>query len=806
MTFSNTSKADLHLRTKYSRRAADWLLRKLNFPASYTDPQFALDKLRDAGMQFFTFTDENTIEGCLEIAHEPGAFLSEEVVAAFPEDGCRIHLLVWGITESQHREIQQARENIYDLQAYLAEQKLAHAVGHPLHSIDEKLTTLHFQKLILLFQHFEGINGRYNSLLSEAVSQTLSALTPESIERAVAATGLEAIHEKPWIKTLIGGSDDNGGVFPGRAWTETSKANSVEEFLKKIRDGKCEAKGKGGTPILMAHGTYSTVFDFAKAHLSKKPNDPGVVLLEKIFTRFLEGQNPTEFSLGEKIGFFIQGVTSGKILDLAKPNQKSLWKELAVYFTRPEVQRELAEATKDVKEPEQRAFLMANIIANQLGYRFFTQFISLIHSGKFLESIQMITPLIPIIALLGPYYHAFKLPSREFLRKICQEVSGSLPECLSEDRRAWLTDTLEDINGVSTTIRRMTAAGVEAGNKIEVLTSRSEITIKDVPIKNFPPIGEFALPEYELQRLSFPPVLEVLKYIEENCISELIISTPGPIGLTGVLAAKLLGLKSASIYHTDFPQYVGILTDDSFMQTLTWTFMHWFYSQQELIYVNSEDYRKSWMQRGIPENKLRILPRGLETDLFHPKRSDKEFWKSYGLQEGETAVLYVGRISKEKNLDILVAASREIERSETPIRFLFVGDGPYLPEMKKLLPTGIFTGYLKGENLAKAYASADIFVFPSTTDTFGNVILEAQASATPCIVTDMGGPRDLVENNQDGIIVRALDVRALASAILRLACDETLRSNMGIAARKRVENRDWASAFEQFWSGLASGG
>lgn len=800
MIFSNTSRADLHLHTKYSRRAADWLLRKLNFPASYTDPQFALDKLREAGMDFFTFTDENTIEGCLEVAHEPGVFISEEVVTAFPEDGCRIHILVWGITEQQHQEIQQVRESIYDLQSYLAEQKLAHAVAHPLHSIDEKLTPLHFQKLILLFQHFEGINGRFNSLLSEAACQTLAALTPESIDRAISVTGLSPTHEKPWVKILTGGSDDNGGIFPGRAWTETKRTNSASDFLDKIRSGNCKAKGEGGTPLLMAHGTYSTVFDFAKAHLSKKSNDPGFVLLEKIFTRFLEGQNPTEFSFGEKVGLFVQGVTSGKILDWAKSDQKSLWKELALYFNRAEVQRELAQATKGVKEPERRAFLMANIIANQLGYRFFTQFITLIHSGKFLESLQMITALVPVVALLGPYYHAFRLPSCELLQKICKEVSGSLPECLSEDRRAWLTDTLEDINGVSTTIRRMTAAGVKAGYNIEVLTSRSEITVNDIPVKNFPPIGEFELPEYELQRLSFPPVLEMLEYIEKNRISELIISTPGPVGLTALLASKLLGVKSSSIYHTDFPQYVGILTDDSFMQTLTWNFMHWFYSHQDIIYVNSEDYRKSWMQRGISEKKLRILPRGLETELFHPDRKDKSFWKNYGLLPNETAVLYVGRISKEKNLDILVAASRESERSNIPIRFIFVGDGPYLKDMKKLLPTGIFTGYLKGEQLAAAYASSDIFAFPSTTDTFGNVILEAQASAIPCIVTDMGGPRDLIRNDEDGIIVRALDVRALSEAILKLASDNALREKMGNAARKRVENRDWSLAFKQFWT------
>ena len=107
-------------------------------------------------------------------------------------------------------------------------------------------------------------------------------------------------------------------------------------------------------------------------------------------------------------------------------------------------------------------------------------------------------------------------------------------------------------------------------------------------------------------------------------------------------------------------------------------------------------------------------------------------------------MLFVGRISKEKNLDTLVASTRKLADWKLAVRPLFVGDGPYLSEMKRLLPDALFTGYLRGEELADAYASADFFVFPSTTDTFGNVVLEAQASGLPVIVSDVGGPRDLV--------------------------------------------------------------
>jgi glycosyltransferase involved in cell wall biosynthesis len=228
--------------------------------------------------------------------------------------------------------------------------------------------------------------------------------------------------------------------------------------------------------------------------------------------------------------------------------------------------------------------------------------------------------------------------------------------------------------------------------------------------------------------------------------------------------------------------------------------MHWFYSQLDTVYVNSADYRKCWIERGIPAERLHILPRGLDTKLFEPAKRDRSFWTARGLREGETGMLFVGRVSKEKNLDLLVAATRRLAEQGTPLRPLIVGDGPYMAEMKRLLGDAIFTGYLGGEDLARAYASADFFAFPSTTDTFGNVILEAQACGIPVIVSDIGGPRDLVEHGIDGFITKANDAEDLAKAIRALADDPVLRARLGAAARKRVENRDWTEAASAFWN------
>ncbi|MEI8292542.1 MAG: glycosyltransferase [bacterium] len=796
----STTRADLHIHSRHSTRAADWVLRRLDFPASASDPFDLYRKLRAAGMRFVTLTDQNMIDGCLEIAHLPDVIIGEEVSTIFPEDDCRIHVLVWGINESQHREIQEARESVYDLQKYLFAEGIAHAVAHPFHNLNGKLTALHLQKLVLLFRHFESINGRYCNLLSETAGTVLGALTPRQIEIFNARTGISPTHPEPWIKVFTGGSDDQGGTNPAGAFTETPPCSDTAGFLEHLRAGRCHAAGHSGTPLATAHGTYSTAIEYAKARLPLKPGEPSSVLLEKITSRFMEGRDPTEFSLMDKFGFVTQGILTGKIFEIAKSGNMSLWKQLSESLNQPGLKAAMARETAGVAEAERRSFLMANLIANKIGYRLVTEFIQQISQGKFLESIQTIIPLAPVMALLSPYIHAFRLPKREWLRQTALPLSGEVPPFLKNKKRAWFTDTLEDVNGVATTIRKMTAAGVAAGHDVTIMTCRSEIADHGVPLKNFEPIGEFELPEYELQRLSFPPVLQIFDYLQQGGFSELIISTPGPIGLCALAASKMLGLRAVGIYHTDFPQYVRILTDDSFMETLTWNYMHWFYNQLDVLYVNSEDYRKCWIERGIPRERLRILPRGLDTRLFHPSKRDRGFWQSRGLRDGEAAMLFVGRVSKEKNLDLLVAATRRLAESRTPVRPIIVGDGPYMGEMRRLLSDAIFTGYLGGEDLALAYASADFFVFPSTTDTFGNVILEAQASGIPVIVSDVGGPRDLVSHGVDGYITKAHDAVALADAISLLASDSPLRKSLGEAGRSRVESRDWTEAFNRFWN------
>jgi glycosyltransferase involved in cell wall biosynthesis len=292
----------------------------------------------------------------------------------------------------------------------------------------------------------------------------------------------------------------------------------------------------------------------------------------------------------------------------------------------------------------------------------------------------------------------------------------------------------------------------------------------------------------------------MLDYVQREKFTEIIISTPGPVGLTALMAAKMLNLQTSGIYHTDFPQYIRILTEDGFLESMAWRYMHWFYGQLDTVFVNSEEYRQSWIKRGFDPAKLKILPRGLDTELFNPARREPGFFERFGAYNGEVRLLYVGRISREKDLDLLAAAYRRLRDEGLAVQLFVVGHGPYSEAFAKSLPEAIFTGYLSGAELATAYASADIFVFPSTTDTFGNVILEAQACGVPVVVSDSGGPKELVEDQTNGLITKSHDVEDFACAIRELVTNPPLRARMGKSARTSVIDRSWPSAFAKFWA------
>jgi glycosyltransferase involved in cell wall biosynthesis len=236
------------------------------------------------------------------------------------------------------------------------------------------------------------------------------------------------------------------------------------------------------------------------------------------------------------------------------------------------------------------------------------------------------------------------------------------------------------------------------------------------------------------------------------------------------------------------------------MEELTWKFVIWYYDQMDIIYAPSESTRRELIERGIRASKITLYPRGVDVRRFSPKARNGFFAQRFGVTS-EVTLLYVGRVSKEKNMDVLAEAYDRIYERHPGVHLVIVGDGPYLEEMRARLCRHpcTFTGALAGDDLVRAYASADLFVFPSTTDTFGNVILEAQACGLPVVVTDQGGPRENMQPGQTGLVVSGNDPTALADALEHLIEHPQDRIAMGREARRTMEARSFEAAFLQTW-------
>ncbi|MBS3733148.1 MAG: glycosyltransferase family 1 protein, partial [Desulfobacterales bacterium] len=422
--------------------------------------------------------------------------------------------------------------------------------------------------------------------------------------------------------------------------------------------------------------------------------------------------------------------------------------------------------------------------------------------ARLLNIFQTIGSAGSVYTLLAPYFMAYRLFSRDrrFAENCHTHITGRTPQRKTETCRvALFTDTYSETNGVALTLRMQLAAARKNGKELSIFTCYPD-TPEGGPV-NFRPVGFYKLPEYPEVKLYYPPFLKILDYCFRNRPNQIQASTPGPMGLCALAVARTLDIPVYGTYHTAFPQYAAELTGDNDIGQVMWKAMAWFYNQMNLVYVPSAATGKELVERGVDEAKIRVYPRGVDTERFHPERRNGIWSSGYGLSGNSMKLLYVGRLSREKNLDVLARAFRQLSEAGRDMDLIVVGDGPYKQEMAAMLKgtRTLFTGVLTGRRLAEAYASSDLFVFPSTTDTFGNVVLEAQASGLPVIVTDRGGPRENLIAGKTGCIVPSLDAAAIAREISRLSEDPAGLSRMKKAARRYMRSRSFEENFLRSW-------
>jgi glycosyltransferase involved in cell wall biosynthesis len=298
------------------------------------------------------------------------------------------------------------------------------------------------------------------------------------------------------------------------------------------------------------------------------------------------------------------------------------------------------------------------------------------------------------------------------------------------------------------------------------------------------------VPFHTEYRVTVPIGHRISQRLDEYQPDLLHVVSPTPVAVRAQKYGQRRGIPVVSSFHTHFVSYFRFYGIGR-LEGMGWKLLRSFYARCQLVYAPSRAIIRELAAHGIHNTEL--WSRGIDLRRFSPRWRDAELRARVGADDDTPVLLMVSRLVKEKDLADLVRADQILRQGGRRYRLVLVGDGPMRAELERELPEAHFAGHQSGEQLARWYASGDVFVFPSTTETFGNVILEAQASGIPAVVVDRGGPADLVEAGETGLIARANDPADFAARVAELLDAPELRRRMGLRAREAAAHNDWDS-------------
>ncbi len=362
-------------------------------------------------------------------------------------------------------------------------------------------------------------------------------------------------------------------------------------------------------------------------------------------------------------------------------------------------------------------------------------------------------------------------------------------------RVAIISDTVDDTNGVALGLRRLVSASRRAGHSIELVGPAVAGGAPGDSVVRIPAALSASLPFYAGMTWSVPQLPALVTWLARS-VDLVQVATPGPMGLAGLIAGRMLGLPVIAQYHTEVAEYAARMTGLPFLRDIVGSMVGWFYQQADLCLAPSASVTQRLASFGVPADRVRRIQRGVDLALFDPRKRDRGVFERHGIPEGPVA-LYVGRLSREKNLDALHAAWSRVHAARPDAQLVIVGEGP---QPNAIHGPGVHAiGPLFGEELASVFASADVFAFPSETETFGNVVVEAAASGLPSVVAAAGAAHEHVIDGITGDVVDGSDSTALARAIIQLIDNPERRERMALAARAHATSYDLGHAVRATW-------
>ncbi len=369
-------------------------------------------------------------------------------------------------------------------------------------------------------------------------------------------------------------------------------------------------------------------------------------------------------------------------------------------------------------------------------------------------------------------------------------------------RIALVTETWPpEVNGVAMTLRRMVDGLIRRGHAVQLIRPRQTATDRAGRSDGLEEVlaRGLKLPRYDGLKLGLPARVRLVREWSRQRPDLVHVATEGPLGWTAVTAANKLRIPVTSDFHTNFDHYSGHYGLGWLRQPVA-AYLRRFHNRTAATYVPTAELAGSLSAQGYVG--VEVISRGVDTALYAPARRSETLRREWGLAPDGLAVISVGRLAPEKNLGLTLRAFDAIQRQRPDARMIVVGDGPLRESIARSHPGVVFAGMRHGEDLAAHYASADLFLFPSLTETFGNVTLEAMASGECPLAYDYAAAAEVIRDLGNGAVVPCGDAHGFIERAVQLGVADALRGELGRAARHTAEAIDWERVNERFAEAL----
>ncbi|WP_205699092.1 glycosyltransferase [Conexibacter sp. SYSU D00693] len=736
-----TSRADLHCHSTASELSKLGVQRALGLPECATPPEEVLELAQRRGMDFITITDHDTIDGVLQIADDPRVFLSEEATLWFKGEPQAVHVLCLGITPDDHEWIQAHNHDVELVAEELQERGVTCALAHPFYAVEAPLTPRHRRRLAQLFPIWETRNG----------------------SRARELNAPAAVYIETHGGTGVAGSDDHAGVDIGRTFTEVPRCATPEQFLHHIREGRAAARGDQGSAAKWAHAAMAIAVR-ALGRGDRDVGGPNPLAIFKMVDRIMREGDARRGAIGADLApddarallrawLDAVGLEGDTATLLARLQDDGFRHDDLFRKARAAHERALAGVAKRV-----------------------TQTVPTPATGL-ADAVAVFDACIPAI----PY-----APAAAFLGREKAKLTGRDGE---PQRVALVVDGVGSMHGVTHTLDELRQRGVP-GFEVEVVTTDA------MADRRLGAVADVEVPFYPGLQVGVPSLPGVVEVLAEGRYDLVHVCSPGPAGIVASLVARIMDVPVLGSYHTELATYTAMRTADPGLEALARQAVAAFYGQCQVVLSPSPASDEVLRELGIPEEAVGRWDRGVDVTRFSPAHRTPGL-----LREGAVNVLYAGRLTHEKGADLLADAFLAARAHDPRLHLNLAGGGPEEAVLRERLGEhATFLGWLDGDDLARAYASADVFLFASRTDTFGQVLLEAQASGLPVVAVAEGGPCSIVTDGVSGRLCPA-DAQRLGATVADLARDGDQRARLARGGLDAVTHRTWEAALGRLAEG-----